>query len=194
MNGDNLAYQDEIREELIGGKIVAMSPRPAYNHNRVAFRIAHLFENYLQGHTCTVIADGTDLYLSEEDRFIPDMMVVCDRNKIKENGVHGAPDLVVEVFSPSTAKRDRGVKLQTYQKHKVREYWIVTPATRTIEQYLLEDGVLTLNKVYAIYPDYTLEQMTDEEKADALAPLKCSLYDDLEINLEDIFNGLLPIV
>lgn len=191
---DNLAYQEEIREELIGGEIVAMSPSPGFNHSRVAGQIYTIFNQYLKGRKCIAIPDGLDLYLSEKDRFIPDMMVVCDRNKIKENGVHGAPDLVVEVFSPSTIQRDRGVKLQTYQKHGVREYWIVTPATRTIEQYLLQDGVLALNKVYAIYPDYTLEQMTPEEKADALAPLKCSLYDDLEIDLEDIFNGLLPTV
>lgn len=194
MSGDNLAYEDKIREELIDGEIVAMSPRPDFNHSRVAGQIYKIFDNYLTGHTCTAIPDGLDLYLSEKDRFIPDMMVVCDRNKIKENGIHGAPDLVVEVFSPSTAKRDRGVKLQAYQKHGVREYWIVTPATRTIEQYLLQDGVLTLNKVYAIYPDYTLEQMTPEEKSDALAPLKCSLFDNLEIELKDIFNKLLPTV
>lgn len=194
MSRDNLACREEIREELIGGEIVLMSPSPGFNHSRVAGQIYKIFDNYLEGHTCTAIPDGLDLYLSEKDRFIPDMMVVCDRNKIKENGVHGVPDLVVEVFSPGTIQRDRGVKLQAYQKYGVREYWIVTPATKTIEQYLLEDGVLSLNKVYAIYPDYTLEQMTPEEKADALAPLKCSLYDDLEINLKDVFNGLLPFV
>lgn len=194
MGGESLAYQEEVREELIGGEIVAMSPNQGFNHSRVAGQIYKIFDNYLMGHTCTAIPDGLDLYLSEKDRFIPDMMVVCDRKKIKENGVYGAPDLVVEVFSPSTAKRDRGIKLQTYQRYGVGEYWIVTPATKTIEQYLLQDGVFMLYRVCSIYPDYTLEQMTPEEKADALAPLKCSLYDDLEIDLKDIFNGLLPIV
>ena len=109
----NLAYQEEPREELIGGKVVAMSPRPAFNHNRVAFRIAHIFENYLDGKKCTVIADGTDLFLTEEDRFIPDVMVVCDRDKIRRDGVHGAPDLVVEVLSPSTARNDKAASVST---------------------------------------------------------------------------------
>ena len=79
----NLAYQEEFREELIGGKAVAMSPRPMYNHNHIAFNIAVLFSNYLRGKPCTAIPDGTDLYLTEEDRFVPDVMVVCDRDKIR---------------------------------------------------------------------------------------------------------------
>ena len=95
----NLAYREEFREELIGGKAVAMSPRPMYNHNHIAFNIAVLFSNYLRGKPCTVVPDGTDLYLTEEDRFVPDVMVVCDRDKIRRDGVHGAPDLVVEVLS-----------------------------------------------------------------------------------------------
>ena len=97
----DLAYQEKQREELINGTLAAMSPRPAFNHNRVAFRIAYLFERYLEGKPCTVIADGTDLYLSDKDRFIPDVMIVCSRDQIQWNGVHGAPDLVVEVLSPN---------------------------------------------------------------------------------------------
>ena len=60
---DNLAYQEETREELIDGKIVAMSPRPMFNHNRISFNIAHIFETYLKHEQCTAIADSTDLYL-----------------------------------------------------------------------------------------------------------------------------------
>ena len=57
----NLAYQEKVREELIGGKVVAMSPRPMYNHNHVAFNIAVIFNHYLRGKRCTAIPDGTDL-------------------------------------------------------------------------------------------------------------------------------------
>ena len=120
MNG-NLAYQDEIRDELIDGKLVAMSPRPVVNHNRIAFRIAHLFENYLEGRKCIALADGVDVHLTEKDIFVPDMMVVCEREKIKYDGVYGAPDLVVEVLSPSTAKRDKGYKKDVYEICVVRE-------------------------------------------------------------------------
>lgn len=188
----NLAYQEELREELIGGKVTAMSPRPMYNHNHIAFNIAFVFRNYLRGKHCTVIPDGTDLYLTERDRFIPDMMVVCDREKIQKDGVHGAPDLVVEVLSPGTAKNDRIHKKTVYEACGVREYWLVDPENRTIEQYLLRDGALELNTVYVSYTERDLERMKEEERAEMITHFKCSLYDDFDIALEDIFSGLLP--
>lgn len=192
----NLAYKegwsDPPREELIGGKVVAMSPRPEYNHNHIAFNIAVIFNSYLRGRACTAIPDGTDLYLTEEDRFVPDMMVVCDRDKIKRNGVHGAPDLVTEVLSPSTAKNDRMYKKAVYETCGVREYWLVGPENRTIEQYFLREGRLELNTVYASYPEHELERMNEKERAEVEAHFKCSLYEDFEIALDDIFSGLLP--
>ena len=188
----NLAYREEFREELIGGKAVAMSPRPMYNHNHIAFNIAVLFSNYLRGKPCTAIPDGTDLYLTEEDRFVPDVMVVCDRDKIRRDGVHGAPDLVVEVLSPSTMRNDRMRKKKVYQACGVREYWLVDPENRTIEQYLLQDGKLELNMVYASCRDDELERMSEQEKAELETHFQCSLYSDFDIALEDIFSGLLP--
>ena len=189
---DSLAYQEEFREEMIGGKVVAMSPRPMYNHNHIAFNIAVLFSNYLRGKPCTVIPDGTDLYLTEEDRFVPDVMVVCDRDKIRRDGVYGAPDLVVEVLSPSTMRNDRMRKKEVYQACGVREYWLVDPENRTIEQYLLQDGKLELNMVYASCRDDELERMSEQEKAELETHFQCSLYSDFDIALEDIFSGLLP--
>lgn len=189
---DNLAYQEDLREELIGGKIVAMSPRPVFNHNRISFNIAHIFESYLRHKQCTVIADGTDLHLTENDRFVPDMMIVCDRDKIKADGVHGAPDLVVEVLSPSTVKRDRTYKKDTYARCGVREYWLVDPANKSVEVYRLENGRLELYDIYSVYPDFQLEQMTEAERAAVPTRFKCSLCDDFDIALEDVFNGMLP--
>ena len=134
MNG-NWVYQDDLREEMINGEVIAMSPRPSFNHNRIASNICWAFENYLRNKECTVIAGGTDLYLTKMDRFAPDMMVVCDRDKIQHDGVHGAPDLVVEVLSPGTLRNDRGYKKDVYARCGVREYWIVNPADKSIEIY-----------------------------------------------------------
>lgn len=187
----NLAYQEERREELINGKVVMMAPRPAFNHNRVAFRIAYLFERYLEGRDCTAIADGTDLYLTEKDRFIPDVMVVCDRNKIQSDGVHGAPDLVVEVLSPSTARNDRTYKKEIYAKCGVREYWIVSPDEKSVEVYRTNGTEFTFHDIYSFFPDWMLAKMTEEEREKVVTRFRCSLYDDLEIALEDIFKGLL---
>ena len=188
----NLAYQEEIWEELINGQVVAMSPRPRFNHNHIASNIYVIFRNYLRGRKCTPIMDGTDLYLTGKDRFVPDFMVVCDRDKIQEDGVHGAPDLVVEVRSPSTAKRDREHKKCVYEQCGVKEYWIVSPAEKTVEQYFLEDGQFVLHAAYAVHPDYMLAKMTEEERAAIPTQFKCSLFDDLDIQLEDIFYGMLP--
>ena len=189
---DNLAYQEEPWEELIDGEVVAMSPRPVFNHNHIAFNIAVMFQSYLRGKRCTVIPDGTDLYLTEKDRFVPDMMVVCDRDKIRRDGVHGAPDLVVEVLSPSTAKNDRLHKKAVYGSCGVREYWLVDPENRTIEQYLPQDGRLELNTVYVSYSEDALERMTEEERSAVETHFQCSLYDDFDIALDEIFSGLLP--
>ena len=147
----NLAFQEAWPEELIDGKITAMSP-VAPNHSLTAGNIYTIFKNHLKKRKCTPIFDGVMVYLTEDDRFIPDVMVVCDRDKIKADGVYGAPDLVVEVLSPSTAKHDRGRKKQVYEQCGVSEYWIVDPANKTLEQYLLQQGAFTLHEVYAIYP------------------------------------------
>lgn len=184
---DNLAYQDASLEEIINGKIVAMSPRPAWNHVSAAGNIYNLFANYLRGKKCTPVPDGLDLYLSEENRFVPDFMVVCDPEKIHSDGVHGAPDLVAEVLSSSTAKNDRGPKKDAYAAAGVGEYWIVDTANRSVEVYLLSGGRFVLHEVYAIHPDYALARMTEQERAAVVTEFRCSLFDDLVIRLEDVF-------
>lgn len=188
---DNLARVEYQRNELLNGRLVMMLPRPGYNHNRTTINIAKLFENYLINTSDTVVTNCTDLYLTEKDRFVPDMMIVCDRNKIKYNGVHGAPDLLVEVLSPGTYKNDRGYKKDLYSKCGVHEYWLVEPASRTVEQYLLEDGQLEIAEIYHLYPDYMLADMDEKELAEVVTEFKCSLYDDLLIKLEDIFANLI---
>ncbi|MCI8441546.1 MAG: Uma2 family endonuclease, partial [Provencibacterium sp.] len=96
---DNLAYQEEIRDEMLNGRVVLMSPRPTVNHNRVIGNIFFAFMGYLRGKTCEPFADGTDVYLSEKDRVIPDVMIICKKEIIKRKGVFGVPDLIVEVLS-----------------------------------------------------------------------------------------------
>lgn len=79
----------------------------------VSGNIFGIFRDYLKGKKCTPIQDSFDLYLDDENQFVPDFMVVCDTDKIKPDGVYGAPDLVVEVLSPSTAKNDKGYKTRS---------------------------------------------------------------------------------
>lgn len=173
--------------ELIGGKVMAMSPRPAYNHNQISYNIATLFANYLKGKKCTPIADGMDLFLDDDNQFVPDFMVVCDPDKIKPDGIHGAPDLVVEVLSPSTAKNDKTHKKDVYARYGVREYWLVGPGDKYVEVYRSNGSEFILHDIYTLHEDWQLAQMSDEERAAVVTHFKCSLFDDLDIALEDIF-------
>lgn len=184
---NNLAYEEERRMELIAGKVMAMSPSPRWNHMAVSGNIFGIFRDFLKGKKCTPIQDGFDLYLDDENQFVPDFMVVCDTDKIKPDGVHGAPDLVVEVLSPSTAKNDKGYKKDTYAKHRVKEYWIVNPADKSVDVYILEGASYVLHDVYTVHPDTELAAMTEQERAAVVTRFRCSLFSDLEISLEDIF-------
>lgn len=191
--GGNLAYDyipEEPWEELIDGKVVAMSPRPAVNHNRVSENIFAFFLIRLKGKTCQPFGDGYDLYLSKTERYVPDFMIVCDPSKIKRKGIYGTPDLVVEVLSPGTAKNDRGHKKDIYEKFGVKEYWLVEPVNRSVEQYFLVDGKFVINEIYHHYPDWMLEDMDEEERESIVTEFKCSLYDDFAIKLDEIFDRL----
>ena len=188
MNG-NLAYQDWRREELVGGKVVMISPA-ATNHNITSGNIFYIFKDYLRGKHCIPFPDGATVYLTDEDHFVPDMMVVCDRSKVRPDGVHGAPDLVVEVLSSSTAKNDRTYKKDVYEQCGVQEYWLVSPSEKFIEVYWLDGGKYVLSDIYALPAGWQIKQMTDKEKAAVVTEFKCHLYDDLTIHLDDIFDDL----
>jgi len=185
MNG-NLAYQEERREELIGGKVVMMAPA-SINHVFIAGNIYSIFGDYLRGKACVPIMDGAKVFLTEGDHFVPDMMVVCNRDKIKPDGVHGAPDLVVEVLSPSTARNDKTCKKAIYAKCGVREYWLVSPGDKSVEVYRTDGTDFVFHDIYTLYPNWELAQMSEKERAAVNTHFKCSLFDDLDISLEDVF-------
>ncbi|MDR1702475.1 MAG: Uma2 family endonuclease [Sporomusaceae bacterium] len=186
----NLAYQEEVREELLNGKIVAMSPRPAVNHNRVVVNLSTIFNVFLEGRSCTAFSDGVDVYLTENDRVIPDVMIVCSKDIVKKDGIYGAPDLIVEVLSPSTAKNDKGYKKNLYEKCGVKEYWIVEVETRSIEVYLLKNKQYVMDNIYTVFPDYLLKKMTQAEKESIVREFNPSLFPEMTIALEKVFKGL----
>jgi Uma2 family endonuclease len=180
-------YKIDQKEELIGGRMVAMSPT-ASNHNRISRNILGIFWNYLQGKTCEPFGDGELVYLTEEDEFIPDFMVVCDPDKIKFDGIHGAPDLVVEILSPSTAKVDRTHKKDVYAKSGVREYWTVSPNDKIIDVFRSNgQGEFVFHDTYTFFADWELKRMTEEERQAVVTHFNCCLYDDFDIYLDDIF-------
>ena len=160
---------------------------PPWNHVAIAGNIYRLLGNYLEGKKCTAIPDGFDLHLTKDNIFIPEVMAVCDRKKIRGNGVLGAPDLVVEVLSPSTANHDRGYKKEVYAKCGVREYWIIHPEDKSVDVYHTDGTEFVLHDIYSLHPDWMLAKMSKEEQAAVVTHFKCSLFEDLDISLEDIF-------
>ena len=182
---DNLAYQEDWRTETINGSVVFMSPRPAIAHNRTAENISRAFGNYLEGKPCEAFSRGTDVHLTEKDCVVPDAMIVCRSDIIRDNAIYGAPDLIVEVLSPGSEKRDRGYKKDLYERCGVREYWIADPRSLSVEVYLLADGKYVLDEVYRIFPDYTEFYPNEKERYPDAVPV--SLYEDFSIPLIKIF-------
>ena len=153
-NQDTLTYAEyldlgeEVRYEVIDGKVYNMSPAPSTKHQAVQREILTEFTIYLRGKKCSVFGSPIDVCFSEADSDIkhikewvePDLVIVCDKNKIKEKRIVGVPDLVVEILSKSTAKKDKLIKFNRYQSAGVKEYWIVDPSNEHIDVYLLENG------------------------------------------------------
>lgn len=181
----------EPRYELINGETIMMSPRSTLNHNRIITNLAVLFDKYLDGEKCEYFTDGVDVHFDEKNRVLPDSMIICNLNSLKPNGIYGTPDLIVEVLSPSTARRDRGDKKILYEKYGVKEYWIIDPVAKSIEVYLLKDRQYNLDNVYTVLPDWEWEQMTEQEKKEAVLTFKVSLYDDFFINIKEVFKNII---
>ena len=173
------------REEIING-VTMMSPAPSESHNNIMANILVIFRNYLRGKRCRAYGDNIDVFLDDENHFRPDASITCDRDKIKGDGIHGAPDLVVEILSRTTSKNDRGVKLKAYERFGVKEYWIVDPVNRSIEVYLNTESGFILDNVYA---EKNLERDFDSEEP--VLKLKVSLYDDLIVDVRDVFAEML---
>lgn len=195
---DNLAYVNDrnikIKTELIDGKIFMMSPRPRVEHATVCTNIASEFRSYLKGKTCRAFCDGVDVFLDENNRFIPDTMIVCNPDIIKHDGIHGAPDLVVEVLSKTTAKNDRSKKKYTYAKYGVKEYWIVDVWSKSVEVYYNQDNWFVLDNIYYYLTDEEIAEnnnMSDndiDKIKEYTDSIKVSICDNLVVKLKDIFE------
>lgn len=192
----NFAYTDcddrreKQRVEMLDGRVIAMAPQST-NHHFVAGNIYNLFANFLRGKPCTAIADGMNVHLTGKDYVVPDVSVVCNRDMIKKHGVYGAPDLIVEVLSPGTLRRDKGYKKNLYERCGVQELWLVDPKHRAVEVYLLKDGKYEIDNVYVIIPEDEYTLMTDEEKNTVVTTFSPALFPELTIRLEDVFQDML---
>lgn len=177
---DYLTWNDDQRYEIIGGVVYNMAPAPCRRHQRISMELGRQFSNYLLDKKCEVYLAPFDVRLpegNETDEDVstvvqPDLVVVCDPDKLDERGCKGAPALVIEIVSPSSARKDRKIKRELYERHEVKEYWLVDYHEKTVEVYLLND-----EKQYSKPDIYTEQDM-----------LPVSIFDDLEIDLQMVFR------
>jgi Uma2 family endonuclease len=178
---DYLTWVDDVRRELIDGFIKLMSA-PRSKHVEISYNISWRLGVYLMNNKC-----GCRVYYAPFDVRLPqngetehgkiytvvqpDICVVCDLSKIDELGCLGAPDMIVEILSPSTMKRDMNEKFNLYERSGVKEYWIVSPADKTVQTFLLqEDGK---------YDDGALYERKGK--------VPVHIFSDYHIDMEDIF-------
>jgi Uma2 family endonuclease len=134
------------RWELIGGIAYAMSPAPRVPHQGLVGSLFFEIFAFLQKKKCRPFVAPVDVFLprgdpeSSDTVVQPDVFVVCDPDKIQDDGIHGAPDFVVEVLSDSSAYKDMTAKKQLYERSGVREYWIVNPESGSVFPYVLSEG------------------------------------------------------
>ncbi len=184
---DYLTWNDGQRWELIDGEAyllqgpVGLAPAPNRFHQRLSTKLLCQIDAYLKDKPCELYHAPFDVRLSDQakssDNYVdtvvqPDIVVVCDKTKLDDRGCNGAPDLVIEITSPSTAKMDLTVKFDLYQKHGVKEYWIVHPVEKTVMIFKLQD-----NGCYG-----APERYGDEGK------VAVPLLGDLVIDLYEVFT------
>ena len=164
---DYCSWDDGERWEIIDGEAYAMSPAPLREHQSISAKLVTQIGLFLKGKTCEVFAAPFDVRLNVgrgDDTVVqPDILIVCDKTKFdpEGKGVVGAPDLIIEILSPSTEKRDRKIKFKAYQQAGVREYWIVDPVNRMVAANVLSSG------------RYLTHSYFDDEKAPLLVLEGC---------------------
>ena len=133
------SYTEPPKTEKINGIIYNMAGG-SFKHADTISALNSLLHAHFRGKSCKVYSSELDIHLDDNNMFRPDISIICDFSKMRDDGYYGAPTMVIEVLSPSTAKRDRGDKFDCYQAHGVEELWLVNPEYETIEQYTRDNS------------------------------------------------------
>lgn len=152
---DNLTYDDyasldgDNRYELVDGALELMSPAPSVTHQMISFEMQKLIARSCESDYIILYAP-VDVILADNEVRQPDLVLIHRKRMetLTNRGVVGAPDLVVEILSPSTLKRDKIDKLHAYSRFSIPEYWIVEPKSAILEQYTLDEGQYKLTNIY----------------------------------------------
>ena len=163
---DYLTWNDDERWEIINAIAYNMSPAPSWRHQDISANLEFQTQKFLFGKSCKVYHAPFDVILQEggeseeEAKTVvqPDIFIICDKSKLTQRGCFGAPDLIIEILSLSTAAKDIEKKFNLYEKFGVKEYWIVYPKEQMIQVYKLDE-----NKKYGRPEIYTSEDKIEVE-------------------------------
>ena len=163
---------DSQRAELIDGVMYDMAP-PNRKHQKLSGQLYKTIANYIDAHkgTCEVYSAPFAVFLTADDKTYvePDISVICDKSKLTDKGCNGAPDLIIEIVSPSSRRMDYTTKNTAYSDAGVREYWIVDPARERTTIYHYEEDVAPMMVPFDM-------------------PAKVGIYGDLEITVSDLLK------
>lgn len=179
---DYLTWPESERWEIIDG-VAYMQAAPTPAHQLISGELYRQFANYFQGKLCKAypapfcvrLSNGDEKKNEDINKVVePDITIVCDKSKIDDRGCNGTPDMIIEVLSQSSIKRDRIIKFNKYEKAGVKEYWIVEPDGKIISVFILQE-----NKRYG-RPDI----YSEDDK------IKVSIFPDLIIELSTVFEAV----
>lgn len=168
------ALPEDIRVEVFEGVVYDMSS-PSQDHQTISTELTTILNNYIKSKngTCRVFHAPFDVKLNDDPLTIvqPDLMIICDRNKLDGKRCNGAPDFIIEIASPSNATDDYIRKLFYYKNYGVREYWIVDTRRKTVTVNYFEGDIVNVQ--------YSFD-----------STIKVNIYDDLYISFSDILKLL----
>lgn len=181
---DYLTWQFDDMVELIKGKIVKMSPAPNVRHQSISGNLHGTLFPYFRKKKCRLFAAPFDVRLYDRRKSIlvnkdvftvvqPDLCVICNPEILDEQGCNGSPDWIIEILSKGNSKREMQTKYALYEEAGVKEYWIVLPGHKAIEQFVLDK-----NDTYQLKGIYAEDGI--------ITPF---LFPDLEVDLADVFES-----
>jgi Uma2 family endonuclease len=185
-SADLRSWDESVRAEIIDGQLY-MQAGPDLYHQVVLGNLFFLIKKFLYKKPCKVFAAPLEVRLfpkddlSDDTYLEPDIFVVCDQSKLDKRGCQGAPDMIIEILSPSTASRDSVRKFNKYLEAGVREYWIVDPDARVVRVNLFENGKYISRAYGLIDPDEPLPKYEQD-----IVPV--TVLPGLEIDLKLVFE------
>ena len=142
-------WPETERWQIIDGQAFNMTAAPNIRHQKITGNLYSTIREQLKGKSCTPFIAPTDVVFDDYNIVQPDVLVVCDKNRITDANIQGAPELVIEVLSPSNSLMDKRLKLQLYERFGVPEYLLVDPLNDLVERYTLAGGAYGRAEIFA---------------------------------------------